>query len=236
MCSGRCADAPRCATTRGDSPLTASTCGLGDPSGADGFDVDRRFGIGLTGRLGGVRLRNAGRLRPGQYAQASIAVQAGAASQWQVPPGAIARANDCLSSSNMQGQRLRRILDLELDQLEQVQRDSVIVTGDDPFLPAEAASILSLALHELTNNAIKYGALATPGARIEMTCRFDQRGTFHLDWHETMPKAPAPAGRSGFGTLLLTEVIARQLEAEVSHDLTDQGLRYAIRFVLSDGR
>lgn len=38
--------------------------------------------------------RNAGRLRPGQYAQASIAVQAGAASQWQVPPGAIARAND----------------------------------------------------------------------------------------------------------------------------------------------
>ena len=89
---------------------------------------------------------------------------------------------------------------------------------------------------ERRGNAIKYGALATPGARIEMTCRFDQRGTFHLDWHETMPKAPAPAGRSGFGTLLLTEVIARQLEAEVSHDLTDQGLRYAIRFVLSDGR
>ncbi len=57
-----------------------------------------------------------------------------------------------------------------------------------PNLPrraARSASALSLTLHELAVNAVKYGALSTETGKVEVVWRRSPEGGFALEWLET---------------------------------------------------
>jgi two-component sensor histidine kinase len=76
------------------------------------------------------------------------------------------------------------------------------VKGEEVECPSALAVTLALVFHELTTNAVKYGALSKPDGRVVVCWRRDAR-RLHVDWIESGGPAPSPVSRKGFGTRLL---------------------------------
>lgn len=89
-----------------------------------------------------------------------------------------------------------------------------------------------LALHELTTNAVKYGALSTPEGHVEVTWRLiatgDGEQRLRVEWRETgVPGAPAST-RKGYGRELIERALPYQLAAETHYELGPDGVRCTI--------
>lgn len=117
-------------------------------------------------------------------------------------------AHDLLSAARWRGATLARIAAAELGGLAPTQTRW---DGPELFLTPRAASALSLTLHELAVNAVKYGALSTETGKVEVVWRRSPEGGFALEWLETGgPPANAPTKR-GFGATLVEDVVGREL-------------------------
>jgi two-component sensor histidine kinase len=61
-------------------------------------------------------------------------------------------------------------------------------------------------------NAVKYGALSTPGGRIKITAEADEtQNQFCLRWQEQGGPPVRPPTRQGFGTRLIRQSFVNQL-------------------------
>lgn len=83
------------------------------------------------------------------------------------------------------------------------------IEGPPLTLGAGIATYLTLMLHELATNSLKYGALSDPGGRIRLAWttereEFGYRVFFH--WTETSAKPVPESSDSGFRTVLLTKI------------------------------
>lgn len=105
--------------------------------------------------------------------------------------------------------------------------ERISLFGQNVELEPDPVFNLSAALHELVVNAVTHGSLSRPAGRLELnwTVSRTQRGlTLTLDWIEKNgPPARRPR-RFGFGSRLLTLLIERQLNGEVTRSFTRTGL------------
>jgi PAS domain S-box-containing protein len=121
---------------------------------------------------------------------------------------AMAQAHELLTSTRWKGASLGKIVASELGGMA---RGQAVWAGPDLFLTPRAANAMSLALHELSTNAMKYGALSVEKGRILVEWRKKPDGGFALDWTETGgPKVVTPE-RRGFGSVLVERVTGREL-------------------------
>jgi PAS domain S-box-containing protein len=131
---------------------------------------------------------------------------------------ALAQANDLLTGERGAGVSLRGVI-------EQAVRphcgrdDRLTIEGPDVSLSPKTALSLSLAMHELATNALKYGAWSADTGTISIIWRTymsDKNGErLHIVWRERGgPPVAAPA-RRGFGSRL----IERGLSAEMGGDV-----------------
>ena len=97
-------------------------------------------------------------------------------------------------------------------------------------LRSSALQILALALHELTTNAVKYGALACEHGRLAirwnvLPCE-DGRHALHVDWREVGASCePADYATSGgYGRELIEQALPHQLMARTSYAITPEGV------------
>ena len=74
--------------------------------------------------------------------------------------------------------------------------------GPSIRLGARATLSLSLLLHELSTNALKYGALSRPGGRVAVSWNIAD-GLLMLRWREIGGPAVRPPTRKGFGSRLI---------------------------------
>ncbi|HEY0326677.1 MAG TPA: PAS domain-containing protein [Allosphingosinicella sp.] len=115
-----------------------------------------------------------------------------------------------------------------------------MVKGDDVSLPPKAAEVLTLAVHELATNAVKYGALAQGDGRIEIGWSVaggdgGEPPWLCFTWTEfgvTMDSGPR---REGFGTELITGRVPYELKGEGRLDFRSTGVAATIRFPLVAG-
>ena len=115
------------------------------------------------------------------------------------------------------------------------QDDQIVAQGEAVTLAPRAALTLSLTFHELTTNAVKYGALSQPGGRIE-TCwsvRHDRADpALLIEWQEQGgPPVEAPA-RQGFGSRFIAHSIASELKGKTRLHYDPSGLRCTIEIPL----
>ena len=107
------------------------------------------------------------------------------------------------------------------------------ISGPDVDLPERTVVPLGLVLHELTTNAVKYGAWANPGGQLDV--RWQGVGAMLvLDWQEVRgPESPPTPeqGRVGFGSTLI-EGSARQLGGSIERDFHPRGLNVRITIPL----
>ena len=103
------------------------------------------------------------------------------------------------------------------------------IEGGDIALQPKAAESISLAIHELTTNAVKYGALSGRTGGVEVRWGLeDGAGAERLrfEWIERGVAPPAEARRDGFGTELLLRTLPYELDAETRMDFGAEGLRF----------
>lgn len=109
------------------------------------------------------------------------------------------------------------------------------LTGDDVVVPARMALSLSMVLHELTTNAIKYGALSEDTGRIHIrvsTAPSDHGAMLAILWVETGVGPCEKPDKSGFGSRLIERVVQRDLGGTVTADYPGSGVVYALRVPL----
>ena len=109
------------------------------------------------------------------------------------------------------------------------------MAGEDILLEPGTALALGLALHELSTNAAKYGALSAPSGRIEVTWRIANASDgrrLHLTWNEAGGPRVIPPKRKGFGTRLIEDGLTHELEGIVHIDYDPAGVRCTIAIPL----
>lgn len=126
---------------------------------------------------------------------------------------------------------IRDLIDAQLRFLGDAQRALVTVEGPELALVPGAAETISMAVHELATNALKYGALSQEGGSV--TLAWDLRGEepdrrFYIEWTERDgPSVTAPQ-TSGFGTQIMREVPVGKLGAEVDLDYAAEGFAWRL--------
>ncbi|WP_369831650.1 HWE histidine kinase domain-containing protein [Caulobacter sp. HMWF009] len=130
-------------------------------------------------------------------------------------------AHDLLSAARWRGATLARIAAAELGGLAPTQTRW---DGPELFLTPRAASALSLTLHELAVNAVKYGSLSVENGKVEVVWRRSASGGFSLEWLETGGPPASPPTRRGFGATLIEDVVGRELGGTASMDYRRSGL------------
>jgi two-component sensor histidine kinase len=114
-------------------------------------------------------------------------------------------------------------------------------TIDGPSVPLDVKSVqtLTLAIHELATNAVKYGALASPSGRLSV--RWDlarrhpgERNHLRLHWIEFGVQYPQGHNntRKGFGRQLIETALPAQLQAKTFFNFDTDGLRCTIEIPL----
>ncbi|MCR5875057.1 PAS domain-containing protein [Phenylobacterium sp. J426] len=101
----------------------------------------------------------------------------------------------------------------------------IALAGPAVQVAPNVALAVSMALHELATNAVKYGALSAPAGRVDVGWRLGDEAGIALTWTETGgPPVVAPAGVRGFGSRLLTQGLAGELGAPAELDYRPEGL------------
>ncbi len=117
-------------------------------------------------------------------------------------------------------------------------KGEALLDGRDIKVPSHIAVPLGLAVHELTINSVKYGALSVTGGKVIVTWRKEnsESGSAHLriEWlEENGPPLPVPQ-RRGFGTQFLERVLHQQTAADVDLNYHPAGLKAEIRLPLPE--
>ncbi|MFD1950826.1 PAS domain S-box protein [Sphingomonas arantia] len=147
---------------------------------------------------------------------------------------AMARTQGLLTRGAVTGIDLQSLI---LDELKaQIARPEHLTTvGPDVALPGKAAEVLSLAIHELTTNSVKYGALSQKTGRLDVRWALldgDDCPRLSLIWAEsgiTLDQRPV---RHGFGTELITERVPYELQGIGALEFRTNGIVATIEFPL----
>jgi PAS domain S-box-containing protein len=143
---------------------------------------------------------------------------------------AMARTYSHLVEGQWSGMDLRTLIENALEPYG--EHAGIAITPPDRaiILSPDHAQALSLALHELATNAAKYGALAGPGGRLDVTWQRDgDDGAYSLRWFERVPGGVADASRKGFGSRIIDQALPSQINAEVVREVTPSGLSCTIK-------
>ena len=134
----------------------------------------------------------------------------------------MASAHQLLTATRWRGAGMQNIAAAELGGLAPGQTRW---QGPDLLLTPRAANAMSLALHELATNAVKFGALSTELGRVEVAWKTTETGGLELAWTESGGPEVAPPVRRGFGATLLDKVTGRELGGAAHVEHRREGVR-----------
>ncbi|MET0617743.1 MAG: CheR family methyltransferase [Luteibacter sp.] len=128
------------------------------------------------------------------------------------------------------------VLRLEME-AHSVPAEKLSINGPRVPLSYDMAQTMCLALHELTTNAVKHGALRKDGeGRLDVTwgLQGDGENLLSLTWKESGVRVPTLTVGTGFGRELIEQALAFSLRAKASWRLEADGLRYVVDVPLAN--
>jgi two-component system CheB/CheR fusion protein len=142
---------------------------------------------------------------------------------------ALGHTHDVLSESGWTEAGLRELISAELSP-HGVGDGALQISGPPVMLRPQAALFLTLALHELSTNAAKYGALSVPGGRVAVSWIItgDRPPQLEIDWQEEGGPKVDGFGAAGFGTELIERGIRFELQGEAKLETVNGGLHCRI--------
>ncbi len=150
---------------------------------------------------------------------------------------AIARVQSVVARNAADAVMLSELVDEELAAHGGHIESQTDIDGPAVLLPGKIAESFGLALHELTTNAIKFGALAVPSGRLRirwqlyplgLADQLQQRLVF--DWQESgVPVTDLQPDRYGFGRELLEVGLPNELGASTALEFRPGGIQWVIQ-------
>ena len=139
---------------------------------------------------------------------------------------AMGSANELLTAARWRGAAIDHLAAAELGALAPGQTGW---EGPELFLTPRAANALSLGLHELATNAVKFGALSVDTGRVDIRWTPTRDGGFELIWNESGGPTVSPPARRGFGSTLLEQVTSRELNGRTLIEYRPAGVHAVLR-------
>lgn len=137
----------------------------------------------------------------------------------------LARSTDLLLTHGRAGVALQELVESQIAPFSPPDSGRVSIAGPAVRLNMQAAQILGMALHELSTNAVKYGAFGEGGGSLTVgwTVSDTHLGFF---WRETVPQVLVSNERVGFGTTVLKSMVGHSLGAEVERLCHANGMEW----------
>ena len=148
---------------------------------------------------------------------------------------ALSQAHDQLTRRSWSSADLGEMVGAVMAPLVAQARDKLTIVGEAVTLNPRAALTLALAVHELTTNAVKYGALAAPEGRVNVDWHVDRdaaQPVLHLDWRERDGPPVAVPKQRGFGSRFIEGAVAAELRGRAELRFDREGLNCAIEIPL----
>jgi PAS domain S-box-containing protein len=141
---------------------------------------------------------------------------------------ALAQAHDMLTSSSWQSAPIQTVIESALTP-HMSGEERFVIDGTHLELSAKQSLSMAMTIHELATNAAKYGALSTPGGTVRVawtTETMDEEGNrqFRFIWQESGGPPVEEPTRKGFGSRLITRVLAADFQGKVSIDYAPGGV------------
>ncbi|WEZ85996.1 HWE histidine kinase domain-containing protein (plasmid) [Rhizobium sp. 32-5/1] len=150
---------------------------------------------------------------------------------------ALSTAHDVLTRESWESASIADVVANALRPFVSSESNPFAISGPPLRLWPRAALALSLGLHELATNAVKYGALSTSPGRVEVRWETlgDDDARFRFCWIENGGPAVVVPTRRGFGTKLLERILAQDLGGSVHLAFNDpKGLHCQIDAPICD--
>lgn len=120
----------------------------------------------------------------------------------------LARAHELLTAESWARASLADLVRRCVEPFAKHHNARIICSGSgEAWLGSNESVLLSMILHELATNAVKYGALSTPQGSVQLTWQASAGTPATLEWKETGgPKVSQPQ-HQGFGLRLVTRTL-----------------------------
>ncbi len=144
----------------------------------------------------------------------------------------MSRAHSLLTQSRWEGVLLDALIHEELDAYK-AEQPNYALKGPELALAPTTALSLSLAIHELTTNAAKYGALSVASGRVQVSWTFNADTGVELLWRESGGPTVTTPKRRGFGSTLIERALAMETGGTSKLAYEPDGLTCAITLPLT---
>jgi PAS domain S-box-containing protein len=144
---------------------------------------------------------------------------------------ALSTAHNLLTRSNWEVASLSDTISSAVSAAAGAGADRVSLDGPSVILAPQTAVSVAMAVHELSTNALKYGALSGTEGEISIKwCIVDGTGSprLHLEWTESGGPPVSPPGRRGFGSRMIERGLAAELHGTVSLQFPRSGVTCVI--------
>ncbi|MDB5708283.1 MAG: hypothetical protein JWL96_353 [Sphingomonas bacterium] len=148
---------------------------------------------------------------------------------------ALARVHSAVFEAQGESISIAEVAALTFDPYRQAGVSRIEVHGPPVTLTRDAGTTLALCLHELTTNAIKYGALSRPKGRVTFQWQVDAdlRPNLSMEWQEDGGPSVVAPSRSGYGTRYLRSALGSLFGNKPDIDFAAGGLRCTVTGPLS---
>ena len=146
---------------------------------------------------------------------------------------ALSGTQDLVTESNWRGAHLKALITAQLTRVGAAALRNVRIAGENPLLGPNASLHVGLALHELSANAMAYGALGDArGGSVAVDAAIDtdpeNPGSLVLEWHETFDSRTTPQGEPRFGSLVLERIVPLSVGGHAHLDIGPRGVAYRL--------
>lgn len=148
----------------------------------------------------------------------------------------LAGAHDLLMSQEAVGSTLSEVVRRSIEGGCGFDRKRTFLRGPELHLSSRQTLAMSMIVHELCTNAVKYGALSNDKGTI--TVSWDVRhspegGHLTWTWQEAGGPVVKPRERKGFGSKLIEKIMSADLNGIATMEFAPQGLRCSVEAPLN---
>jgi two-component sensor histidine kinase len=139
---------------------------------------------------------------------------------------ALSRSQDVLTGKNLSKAGLVETVRRAVEPFNGDSR--VVFEGPDTSLPQDVSRALIMALHELSTNAIKYGALSNEVGTVAISWTVENV-SIDFRWIERGGPPVSPPTRKGFGSRMIEKALAATVRGTAAVDYRPEGVVFTMQ-------
>lgn len=140
-------------------------------------------------------------------------------------------AHNLLNESDWAPISLRSLAEAQVAEPFWTVSERISLSGPDVLLSSNISVTLGMVIFELATNALKFGALAVPEGRVDMTWStqtIDDKAHLTLDWRESGGPEVGVPEHAGFGMFMLGRGVELGLSGKCEKSFSSNGFAYRL--------